>query len=294
MQHTRFGKTNLQVSRLALGCVSFGVRHAAAEWDPYTRDGRRRVERTVHAALEAGINLFDVAPDYGDGYAETVLGAALGERRSEAILATKVHYGGATPAQVARSVHESLRRLATDHLDIVQLHGGNYPPSSVRRIVNEGLLDTLCALREEGRVRHIGLTVNDPVTARRLIETGHFATIQLMYNFIEQAAARHALDWATDQDMGVTVMRPLTAGTLERQLALIAPEWLAARSPHEVCLRFLLADRRVHTINVGMRGAREVHANVALVAAAPADVDITAIPRSVGKLARLDDRVSDG
>ena len=290
MQTVRFGKTGLQASRLGFGCVSFGVRHLKMGWDPYTETGAVLVKRSVHAALDAGINFFDTSPDYGDGHSERLLGAALASRRADAIIATKVHYGGAKPEEIEHSVIESLLRLGTDYIDIIQFHGGNYPPKSNQRILEGGLLDMLVKLRERGLVRYIGLTVTDPVTARTLIESGAFDSIQLMYSLIEQAAARHALDWAKEQDLGTTVMRPLAAGTLERQLAAIAPEWSAARSPHEVCLRFALSDSRVHVVNVGMRWEHEVQNNVASVNAYTPAIDLAGLPRSVGKVAKFDDK----
>ena len=290
MQCVRFGRTELQASRLGFGCVSFGVRHLKMDWDPYTEAGAALVQRSVHAALDAGINFFDTSPDYGDGHSERLLGAALASRRADAIVATKVHYGGTRPQEVESSVIESLRRLDTDYVDLIQFHGGNYPPKSNQRILEGGLLDALVKLRDRGLVRYIGLTVTDPVTARVLIESGAFDTIQVMYSLVEQAAARHALDWAKEQDMGTTVMRPLAAGMLERQLAAIAPEWSAARSPHDVCLRFALSDSRVHVVNVGMRWAHEVLDNAALVNGYTPTIDLAELPRSVGKIAKSDDK----
>lgn len=282
----RFGRTGFAVSRLAFGGASLGVADPAAGWDPFGPDGEARVVRLIHAALDAGITLFDVSPDYGDGHAERLLGRALHDRRGAARIATKVDYGGKSPEDVRASVLASLDRLGIDTLDLIQFHGGNYPPASVKRILDGGLLDALEALRAEGRLRAIGLTVADPITAKALIETGRFDAVQLNYSLIEQAAARHALDWAASQDMGVTVMRPLGAGLLDRLLPAIAPEWIAALPPAEVCLRFLLADSRVHTINVGMRNEDEIGANVATAEGFQSSLDVAALPRSVGAAAR--------
>ncbi len=285
-QLVRFGRTGFAVSRLAFGCVSLGVVDPATGWNPFSADGEALVQRLIHAALAAGINLFDVSPDYGAGQAERLLGRALRARPGQALIASKVDYGGKTPADVRASVLASLDRLGVEALDLIQFHGGNYPPSSVKRIVDGGLLDALEALRAEGRVHAIGLTVADPITAKALIETGRFDTVQLNYSLIEQAASRHALEWAAARDMGVTVMRPLGAGLLDRLLPAIAPEWLAACAPAEVCLRFLLADSRVHTIKVGMRSEAEIAANVAVVESFRPTVDVAALPRSVGAAAR--------
>ncbi len=286
MEKVRFGRTDLTVSRLCFGCVSFGVTDPSRHWDPFSAKGWAESLRLLRCAVDAGVTVFDTSPDYGDGHAERVLGAALKPVRQDVVIASKVDYGGMTPDQVTASVEGSLARLDTDYLDIIQFHGGNYPPSSVKRILDKGLLDSLLKLKAEGRVRFIGLTVSDPITARSLIETGAFDTVQMLYNLVEQAAARHALKWAQDQDMGVTVMRPLAAGMLAPLFAAIAPDWPNRHSIAEVCLKFLLSDPRVHTINVGMRSEAEVVQNARLVETYRPQIDIAALPRSVGQMAR--------
>lgn len=286
MDSIRFGRTERRVSRLAFGCVSFGVADPAAGWDPFSADGAAAAIRLLHAALEQGVTFFDTSPDYGDGQSERLLGQALKARRQDVFLATKTDYGGKTAEDVTASVLASLERLGTEYLDLVQFHGGNYPPSSVKRILEKGLLDALLALKAEGRVRHIGLTVSDPVTARPLIESGQFDSIQMMYHLAEQAAARHALGWAGKADMGVTVMRPLAAGMLDLLFGAIAPDWARGQSIAEVCLKFLLCDPRVHSINVGMRTEAELVANAALIRDYRPEIDVSALPRSVGQRAR--------
>ncbi|MEO1470412.1 MAG: aldo/keto reductase [Pseudomonadota bacterium] len=286
MQSIRFGRTDLTVSRLCFGCVSFGVADPARGWDPFSAEGRALGIRLIRAARDRGVTLFDVSPDYGDGHAEMLLGEALRRDRDRAVIATKVDYGGRTAAEVTASVEASLRRLGTDCIDLVQFHGGNYPPASVKRILERGLLDALLALRAEGKIRHVGLTVADPVTARTLIETGAFDAVQMMYSLAEQAAARHALDWCAARDLGVTVMRPLAAGMLAPLFAALAPRWAESHDLAEVCLKFLLCDPRVHTLNVGMRSEAELGRNADLIDGFVPPIDVAALPRSVGAAAR--------
>ncbi len=290
MNHVRFGKTDLSVSRLGLGCHSFGTRHRARGWDPFTREGRRQVQRTVHAALEAGVNFFDTSPDYGNGHSEALLGEALADRRSDVVLATKVPYHrGTTPEHIESSVTASADRLRTDYIDIVQFHGGNYPPPVTRRIMEGGLLDALLRLRDRGLIGHCGFTVADPVTAKDMTHHGAFAMVQMLYHLIEQAGARHALDWSQEQDLGITVMRPLTAGTFQQIVAALAPSWSKAHDPNEICLKFLLSDSRVHVVNVGMRWDAEVLKNAELVSSFEPSFDVAQLTRSVGQLAREED-----
>jgi aryl-alcohol dehydrogenase-like predicted oxidoreductase len=135
----------LEVSLVGLGCNNFGRRIDAEE-----------TERVVHAALDAGITLFDTADVYGDGRSEELLGAALGQRRDEAVIATKFgmeldeERRGARPDYVRTACDASLRRLGVDHLDRYQLHRPD-PDVPIAET-----LGALGALIEAGKVRAIG------------------------------------------------------------------------------------------------------------------------------------------
>jgi aryl-alcohol dehydrogenase-like predicted oxidoreductase len=135
----------LEVSLVGLGCNNFGRRIDTEE-----------TERVVHAALDAGITLFDTADVYGDGRSEELLGAALGQRRDEAVIATKFgmefdeERRGAHPDYVRTACDASLRRLGVDHLDLYQLHR---PDPGVPIAETLGALG---ALIEAGKVRAIG------------------------------------------------------------------------------------------------------------------------------------------
>lgn len=286
MDMVRFGRTDLMVSRLCFGCVSFGVKDPTRDWDPFSIEGRAHSLALIAKARERGVNLFDTSPDYGDGHSEMLLGEAFRQGRDKVHIATKVDYGGQSPEDVTASVEASLKRLGTDYIDIIQFHGGNYPPASIKRILDKGLLKALQRLRDDGKVRHIGLTVADPITARTLIETDEFDAVQMLYNLVEQAAARHALKWANERDLGITVMRPLAAGMLENLFQSIAPDWSEPGKIVEVCLKFLLSDRRLHTINIGIRYERELLRNIELVEEYVPTCDIAKLPRSVGQAAR--------
>lgn len=286
----RFGKTNLHVTRLALGGYPFGGVNRARGWDPFTAEGRAAAIRTIHAALDAGITLVDTAPGYGDGNSESIFGEALQGRRDHVTLATKVGYHG-TAADVTASVEASLRRLRTDVIDVIQFHGGMYTEAEVRHILHEGLVDALFALREQGKVRFVGFTVEEPWTAKPLIASGLFDVMQVRYNLIYQSAALHVLDEARDADMGVSVMRPMTSGIMQRMASYLAPEWQAARDLYEVALKFVLADSRVHVANVGMRWPDEVATNVALVSSFQPPFDMAELPRMTAHIYRTDDEM---
>ncbi len=286
----RFGRTELEIPRLALGGYPFGGVNRARDWDPFTSEGRATAIRTIHAALDAGVKLVDTAPAYGDGNSESIFGEALQGRRDQVILATKVGYHGPA-ADVVLSVEASLRRLRTDVIDVIQFHGGMYTDQDIHHILHEGLLDVLFALRDQGKVRFIGFTVEEPWTARPLIASGRFDVMQVRYNLIYQAAALHVLDEAQDADMGISVMRPMTSGILQRLAGYIAPEWQAARDLYEVALKFVLSDNRVHVANVGMRWPEEVAKNVEVAEAFEPTFDMAHLPRMTAHIYRTEDEM---
>jgi aryl-alcohol dehydrogenase-like predicted oxidoreductase len=287
----RLGKTDLTVTRIALGGYPFGGVNLARGWDPFSPAGRAQAIETVHAALDAGITMVDTAPGYGDGNSESIVGEALQGRRDDVVLATKVGYTGPA-AQVRESVEASLRRLRTDAVDLIQFHGGMYTTDEVRHILHAGLLDMLVTLRDEGKVRFLGFTVEEPWTARPLIASGAFDVMQVRYNVIYQAAALHVLNQAREADMGVSVMRPMTSGILQRMASYIAPAWAESSDLYEVCLKFVLSDSRVHVANVGMRWPDEVAKNVALTAAFEPAFDMAELPRMTAHIYQTHDEMA--
>lgn len=287
----RFGRTELEVTRIALGGYPFGGVNRARNWDPFTPEGKATAISTVHAALDAGINYIDTAPGYGEGNSESIIGEATHARRGEFALASKVGYRGLSGEGVKESVEASLKRLRTDVIDVIQFHGGRYEPRDVEHVLNEGLLDALEQLREQGKVRFLGFTAEEPWTARPLIASGRFDVVQLRYNLIYQAAALHALNDAVEADMGVAVMRPMTSGILQRIAGYIAPEWEASRDLYEVSLKFVLSDSRVHVANVGMRWTEEVAKNVELAESFHPPFDMAELPRLTAHIYRTDDEM---
>jgi aryl-alcohol dehydrogenase-like predicted oxidoreductase len=287
----RFGRTELQVTRLALGGFPFGGVNRARDWDPFTPAGRAQAVETIHAALEAGITLFDTAPGYGDGNSESIYGEALKGRRDAITLATKVGYRGSA-VDVRASVEASLRRLDTDVIDVLQFHGGMYTQEEVRHLFDDGLVAMLETLRAEGKVRFLGFTVEEPWTARPLIASGAFDVMQVRYNLIYQAAALHVLNQAQAADMGISVMRPMTSGIFQRLTQYLAPAWQEAHDLYEVALKFVLSDSRVHVANVGMRWPHEVAANVAVASTFEPPFDMAALPRMTAHIYKTEDEMA--
>ncbi len=292
LPQARFGKTELRLTRIGLGGFPFGGINHARGWDPFTSEGRAQAVRTVHAALNAGINIIDTAPAYGDGNSESIVGEATHDRRDRVYLATKVQHE-ISATEVVASVEESLQRLRTDFIDIIQFHGGMFTDQEVHHILHEGLIDALHKLRDQGKVRFIGFSVEEPWTARSLIASGQFDTMQIRYNLIHQGAAWHMLDEALDMDMGVLVMRSMTSGIFQRLTSYIAPEWQAARDQYEVALKYVLSDSRVHVALVGMRWREEIEKNVAVVESFEPSFDIANLPRFTSQIYATEDQMAD-
>jgi aryl-alcohol dehydrogenase-like predicted oxidoreductase len=209
MQTRRIG--SLTVSVAGLGCNNFGHRCDEAT-----------TAEVVHAALEGGVTFFDTADVYSAGASETYLGAALGARRDDVVIATKFgnrfgpdpEHGGASPRWIAQAVEASLQRLGTDRIDLYQLH---------RPDPNVPIEDTLGALHQlvqDGKVREIG---NSNFSGAQIAEAHDVATSKAMSPFV--CAQNHwsllfrdvetdTLPACRDRDIAMLPYFPLAAGVL--------------------------------------------------------------------------------
>ncbi len=208
---------SLRVSVVGIGCNNFGRRLDQAATDA-----------VVHAALEAGVTLFDTADVYGDTRSEVMLGRALGARRDEAVVATKFGMPidderyGAAPDYVRRACEDSLARLGTDRIDLYQLH---YPDESVP------IADTLGALAElvaEGKVREIGCSNFSAAQLREAAAAAGsgpaFASVQNQYSLLDRSPERDGVLEACDE-LGVAFLPfyPLANGLLTGKVRPGAP-----------------------------------------------------------------------
>jgi aryl-alcohol dehydrogenase-like predicted oxidoreductase len=278
---------SLPVSSVGLGCNNFGGRIDAA-----------RTDEVVHAALDAGITLFDTADIYGGTKSEEFLGRALGARRDEAIVATK--FGtridddrkGASPAYVKRAVEDSLRRLGTDRIDLYQLH---------RPDPETPIADTLGALGElveAGTVREIGCSNFSRAQLEQAMATPgpHFMSLQNEFSLLARAAEASELAYCAEHDVAFLPFYPLYSGLLtgkygrgielpegtrlssaneERRAEVFSEHNLnlierlsafAAERGHtllELAFAWLLAKAPVASVIAGATSAEQVRANVA-------------------------------
>ncbi|MEK7371232.1 MAG: aldo/keto reductase [candidate division NC10 bacterium] len=210
MERRRLGSTDMAASVLGFGGSEIG----------YRRVGPRTVARLLGSALDAGLNVIDTAECYEDS--EALIGRAIGSRRRECYLFTKCgHARGEAradwrPAALLRSIERSLRRLATDYLDLIQLHS-----CSLAELRRGDAIAALERARERGWARYIGYS-GDGEAARYAVECGRFDTLQSSVSIADQEAIDLTLPLARARRMGVIAKRPL---------ANVA--WRYARNPAE-------------------------------------------------------------
>jgi aryl-alcohol dehydrogenase-like predicted oxidoreductase len=203
MQYRKLGRTNIEVSAVALGCMSLCANPT------YPEIPEEQAIATVHAALDAGINFFDNAPMYGDGVAEVRLGKALKGRRHKAVVATKISSNTLSEAEVFAECDAALQRLGMDYVDLYQIH---WP----RRVVP--LSETLGAMEkliQVGKVRAIGVCNFGPLDLADAIETRKpVATDQVAYSLLARGPELEVRDLCVEHGIGLLCYSPLAQGLL--------------------------------------------------------------------------------
>ena len=210
MEYRTLGKTGLKVSALSFGASSLG-----GVFKPVDES---TAIRTVHTALDSGINFIDVSPFYGYTKAETVLGKALkGIPRDRYFIATKVgRYGDAefdfSAKRSASSVDESLRRLGVDYVDIIQSHDNEY--GDLNQVINE-TIPALRQIQKQGKARFIGVTGYPLKIFRTILSSTEVDTI-LSYNHysLNDTTLVGLLPWLRQKGVGVVNASPVSQGLL--------------------------------------------------------------------------------
>ena len=202
MQYRKLGKTDISISAIAMGCWALA---GDATWGP--QDPAESVA-TVHAALDAGVNLFDTAEGYSGGASEAVLGQALVGRRHEAVIATKVGRANLSREEVRRACEASLQRLRTDYVDLYQIH---WPSRSVPLAET---MEALERLREQGKVRAIGVCNFGVQDLSDLLAVGWAETNQLPYSVLWRAIEFEVRQRCTDEGIGILCYSTLAQGLL--------------------------------------------------------------------------------
>lgn len=221
MQYHLLGQTDLQVSRLCLGCMTFGEPDRGKHAWTLPEDSSRPI---IQRALEGGINFFDTANSYSDGSSEEIVGRALRDfaRREDVVVATKVYHQvgdleeGLSRAQILRSIDDSLRRLGMDYVDLLQIHRWDY------RTPIEETLETLDEVVKSGKARFIGASsmhARQFAQALALQKTNGwapFVTMQDHYNLIYREEERDMLPLCVQEGVAVIPWSPLARGRLTR------------------------------------------------------------------------------
>ena len=197
MQKRRLGRTGLQVSIVGFG----GTWISDLSMD--------EAVKVVRRAFELGINYFDTAKLDGDS--EEKLGAALKDVRDECILATKT--ASRTRSESLTDFKSSLSRLKTDRLDLIQLHGIDDKKTLRKAMGSGGSLEMCKKARSEGLVDFIGITSHKPRVLIKAIETNEFDTILVPLNVVTRQALEELIPRAKELDVGVAIMKPLSAKT---------------------------------------------------------------------------------
>ncbi|MEK4041043.1 aldo/keto reductase [Paenibacillus odorifer] len=223
MEYIKLGRTGLDVSRICLGCMSYGVpERGMAPWSLNEEQSRPFIKR----ALELGINFFDTANVYSDGTSEEIVGRALKEfaRRDEVVIATKVffrmHQGpngaGLSRKAIMTEIDNSLKRLGTDYVDLYQIHRwDNDTPI-------EETMEALHDVVKAGKVRYIGAS---SMYAWQFLQAQHvaerngwtkFVSMQNYLNLLYREEDREMLPLCREEGIGVIPWSPLAKGRLTR------------------------------------------------------------------------------
>lgn len=294
MRYRKLGKTGWQVSAVSMGCWGLG-----GQWGAVSE---AEAIRTVHAAIDAGVNLFDTADTYGHGVSEEFVGKALRDHRQNVYIATKVGNFGrrlghpltyAIPEHIYLCCDASLGRMKIDVIDLYQCHIGSLEDPSI-------FLEAFERLVEKGKIRHYGISTNAVDVLERFNRAGRCATCQINYSILNPTAATEILPYCQANDIGTLIRGPLAQGVLAgkfnesttfddqvragwnqgegrerflRQLRQVEQLRFLARSDRtlaQAALQFVLAHPAVTAAIPGAKNLAQIQSN-----AAAADGDLT-------------------
>ncbi|CAM3565734.1 MULTISPECIES: aldo/keto reductase [Paenibacillus] len=265
MERRAFGNTDMSVSILGFGGAEIG------EAD------QRTVDRLLHSAMDAGLNMIDTAECYGNS--EELIGKALAGRRDDCYLFTKcghasgMDYPDWDPVLLARSIDRSLKRLKVDYVDVVHLH------SCSEEILRRGeVIEVLQRAKEQGKTRYIGYS-GDSMSARYAVETGVFDSFETSVNIADQEAIELTIPLAVKQGMGIIAKRPIANVAWKHERLseddYAYPYWLRLQELNydflndvqqgvEIAMKFTLSTPGVATAIVGTGNPDRWHQNAQL------------------------------
>ncbi len=292
MNYRKFGKTDLKLSEIGYGAWGIG----GAMWRGATD---KESLKALNLAIDQGLNFIDTALAYGQGHSEQIVGQVVRQRTEEIFVATKVPprnqiWPARGPLEesfpyeyIIDCAEQSLRNLKMDYIDLLQLHVWN--PDWLNE---EGWFEALAKLREQGKVRFFGVSVNDhqPESVIELVKSEKISSIQVIFNIFDQSPAEELLPLCLKEGVGVIVRVPFDEGSLTGN---ITPETTFAKKDWrnhyfkddrkeqvwerikklepllgdevetlpELALRYCLGPEAVTTVIPGMRSSRHVDSN---------------------------------
>jgi aryl-alcohol dehydrogenase-like predicted oxidoreductase len=298
LNERRLGRTGLSVSEIGYGAWGIGGSMWLGAEDQESL-------RALNRAIDLGVNFIDTAAVYGNGHSEQLVGKVVRERDERIVVASKIPPKNMTwPARegtdpdeafpadhIRKWTERTLSNLGLDVLDVQQFHVW-----SDEWVGRGSWHDGIQALRDEGKIRFFGVSINDlqPANAIRLIETGAVDTVQVIYNIFEQAPEDELLAACERNDVGVIARVPLDEGSLtgtltadstfpegdfrneyfsgeralekvdERVRAILEDLGIEREELPETALRYVLSHPAVSTVIPGMRSVRNVERNTAL------------------------------
>jgi aryl-alcohol dehydrogenase-like predicted oxidoreductase len=209
MQFRKLGKTGMNVSAISIGTWQVG-----GKWGSNFDDANAAA--ILNKAIDSGINFIDTADVYSDGMSEKAVGSIIKSRSEKIYVATKCgrqiqpHVNqGYQPAVLRKYVEDSLQRLQLDTIDLIQLH---CPPTEV--YYRPEIFELFDQLKAEGKIQHLGVSVEKVEEALKAIEYDNVSTVQIIFNMFRQRPAELFFSEAKKKDIGIIVRVPLASGLL--------------------------------------------------------------------------------
>jgi myo-inositol catabolism protein IolS len=208
MEYRPFGRTDLQVSAIGFGCWEISGTYGAIDTQQFAA--------AVHRALDAGINCFDTAEAYGMGISEQALGRALGNRRKDVCLVTKVGVGypeapnrrDSSRTRIIASIERSMRALNTDHVDVYLIH---WPDPGTPF---EETFRTLDDLVQQGKTRYVGVSNFRPAQLAACMKLRRIDVVQYGWNMFDRRMRHEIFPWCMANGVGVMAYGSLAYGML--------------------------------------------------------------------------------
>lgn len=258
----RLGRTGLRVSDISFGC------------------GQLQDADVARRAIDRGINYFDTSPDYAHFGSEHALGQAMRGRRDQVVVATKFcsahgHLPNETPVvEIIRSVEGSLRRLATDYVDLIHIHSCD----RLDRLLAPNIHEAFDRLREQGKVRFLGVSSHAPnleSVASAAIDSGRFDVLMLAYHFGMWPSLAPILDRATGADVGIVAMKTLKGARPLRLERLPAD----TNSYPQAAFRWVLSNASVSCLVVSIVSEEQIFEYLHASGEAPRSADRAVLER---------------